>query len=236
EYPGQEGESIRALMKGLQKGGSPPEAFYNPAYVTGSLQFATPSTDALRVAIKHLIGEYVHLLSVEEILLLIERGIPVPVGIIAMRSLFTDHIQEMPNGTIAGGHGILLIDYDMDLVMRDHKGWFLFQNSWDTTWGDGGFGWISFDYLRCVDPGMGGMPYLLDAFGITGVLKPKYDVTKYTNQSKTVYMDGTDYILDQPAIIDPVTNRMLLPMRSLAEILGLMVEWDQSKAEATLLR
>jgi hypothetical protein len=41
-----------------------------------------------------------------------------------------------------GGHGLLLVGYDYDRKM------FKFKNSWDTDWGEGGYGWVTFDYVK----------------------------------------------------------------------------------------
>jgi hypothetical protein len=41
-----------------------------------------------------------------------------------------------------GGHGLLLVAYDFD------KKAFKFKNSWGDDWGDGGYGWMTFDYLK----------------------------------------------------------------------------------------
>lgn len=43
---------------------------------------------------------------------------------------------------IRGGHGLLLVGYDYD------KKAFKFKNSWGSSWGQSGFGWLTFDYLK----------------------------------------------------------------------------------------
>jgi hypothetical protein len=43
---------------------------------------------------------------------------------------------------IRGGHGLLLVGYDYD------KKAFKFKNSWSNTWGQSGYGWFTFDYLK----------------------------------------------------------------------------------------
>jgi len=40
-----------------------------------------------------------------------------------------------------GGHAICVVGYD------DAKKWFKFKNSWGKTWGDGGYGYMSYDYM-----------------------------------------------------------------------------------------
>jgi hypothetical protein len=41
-----------------------------------------------------------------------------------------------------GGHGILLVGHDYDQRL------FKFKNSWDTDWGQGGYGFMTFDYVK----------------------------------------------------------------------------------------
>jgi hypothetical protein len=43
---------------------------------------------------------------------------------------------------VRGGHGLLLVGYDYD------KKAFKFKNSWGSTWGENGYGWFTFDYLK----------------------------------------------------------------------------------------
>lgn len=46
-----------------------------------------------------------------------------------------------PRDNIIGSHCVLLIGYD------DNKRVFIFQNSWGTTWGDKGYGYLPYDYI-----------------------------------------------------------------------------------------
>jgi hypothetical protein len=41
-----------------------------------------------------------------------------------------------------GSHGILLVGYDYDRKLLK------FKNSWDSDWGEDGYGWMTFDYLK----------------------------------------------------------------------------------------
>ena len=46
-----------------------------------------------------------------------------------------------PSGSIIGGHAILFVGYD------DSKQLFKFKNSWGTSWGDNGYGYLSYKYF-----------------------------------------------------------------------------------------
>ena len=55
---------------------------------------------------------------------------------------------------IVGGHAIMAVGYNDSLVIKNTSpgavattGAFLIRNSWDTTWGDGGYGWLPYDYV-----------------------------------------------------------------------------------------
>lgn len=54
-----------------------------------------------------------------------------------------------------GGHAILIAGFDDDKVIHNPKdeqevtrGAFLFQNSWGSEWGESGFGWLPYEYVR----------------------------------------------------------------------------------------
>lgn len=49
---------------------------------------------------------------------------------------------------VLGGHAITLCGYDVMLVCPNATaGAFRFVNSWSAAWGEGGFGWLPFDYV-----------------------------------------------------------------------------------------
>jgi C1A family cysteine protease len=47
-----------------------------------------------------------------------------------------------------GGHAVMLCGYDEHRAIGGSKGAFLLRNSWSKGWGDGGYGWLPYDYVR----------------------------------------------------------------------------------------
>jgi C1A family cysteine protease len=54
---------------------------------------------------------------------------------------------------IEGGHAVVAVGYDDSLTVRnahggiETKGALLVRNSWGRSWGDGGYGWLPYDYV-----------------------------------------------------------------------------------------
>jgi len=49
---------------------------------------------------------------------------------------------------VDGGHAICAVGYDDTRVIEGSTGAFIFANSWGTVWGDAGFGYLPYDYVR----------------------------------------------------------------------------------------
>ena len=47
-----------------------------------------------------------------------------------------------------GGHAVVAVGYDNRRRFRSHKGALLVRNSWGEEWGDGGYGWLPYQYVR----------------------------------------------------------------------------------------
>ncbi len=52
-----------------------------------------------------------------------------------------------PTSKYRGGHAICAVGYDDNLMIGPDKGAVLIRNSWGTTWGDAGYGWLSYKYV-----------------------------------------------------------------------------------------
>ena len=52
-----------------------------------------------------------------------------------------------PGDSVQGGHAIVAIGYDDNRQIGDSVGALKIRNSWGTGWGEGGYGWLPYDYV-----------------------------------------------------------------------------------------
>jgi C1A family cysteine protease len=74
----------------------------------------------------------------------IEAGLPVAFGFTVYDTIDDETgVVSMPSRTSKseGGHAVFAVGYD------DKRGQLLFQNSWGKQWGDGGYGWLPYEYV-----------------------------------------------------------------------------------------
>jgi len=63
---------------------------------------------------------------------------PLPGGLIAFPA---------PNSHYRGGYAIVAAGYDDNLIIGNDRGALLVRNSWGPTWGNSGYGWMSYRYV-----------------------------------------------------------------------------------------
>lgn len=58
-----------------------------------------------------------------------------------------------PPESVRGGHAVVAVGYDDGKTIKNPnaggpktKGAFLIRNSWGSSWGDGGYGWLPYEY------------------------------------------------------------------------------------------
>jgi len=148
--PGSEGTYPRVAMKMLLNYGTPPESYwpYKPH------QADRPRSGAPKAALKYRVKAYARIRTLLEMKRSLVINGPFLAGVDVYESWFTDRVFKtglvpMPKKSeqYQGGHAICIVGYD------DNKGIFKFKNSWGKAWGDKGYGYLSYDYIRkyCVD-------------------------------------------------------------------------------------
>jgi C1A family cysteine protease len=145
-WPGIQGTAFRYAMRVLRKEGIPVEQGwnYNPR-VQGE-----PEKWAQSVANWYKCAAYWRITSLDELKSLLVKG-PIAIGIICFDEIFTptDGVVAMPKNKKRprGGHAIVTCGFS------DETKLIKFKNSWGTSWGKNGYGFISYDYFNayCLD-------------------------------------------------------------------------------------
>ena len=86
----------------------------------------------------------------------IADGFPIVFGFPVYRSIETvgaDFIIPLPGGNqdkLLGGHAVLAVGYDDDIRCpnQEERGALIIRNSWGSAWGDMGYGYLPYDYVR----------------------------------------------------------------------------------------
>ena len=140
-----EGSTIRDCINILYKDGVVPEFLY--PYVESKI-FNNPSEFLEKYSrfCKCLGFENISRKVIKQYLLLDN---PVLCGIKLFDSVYSDEVKNSgiinyseEYDKILGGHCIILVGFD------DSKKYYRFINSWGSTWGDKGFGYLPYDYIK----------------------------------------------------------------------------------------
>lgn len=98
-------------------------------------------------AIQDRIDKYEKLVNFDDILACLAEGFPVILGISIYESFESEVVAKtgivpmpLPNESMVGGHAILVVGYK-------NKS-FICQNSWGVNWGDKGFFYLPYDYIK----------------------------------------------------------------------------------------
>jgi C1A family cysteine protease len=100
-------------------------------------------------AVPYKITEYHRVLSIDLLKAALAEGLPVVIGIDVYESFESESatatgVIPMPNTSkeqLLGGHAICCAGYD------DSSNWVIFRNSWGTSWGDKGYGYLPYAYF-----------------------------------------------------------------------------------------
>lgn len=143
------GAYLRDGMKIMNKIGCAPEA--DMPYVESKFR-DKPSAQADANAAKYKLREYKRITSSADLLQALAEGYPVVLGATLYESYYDigkDGIFQMPKPgeRSIGRHAMLACGYKrINGVMH-----VLLRNSYGTSWGDKGYGWMPIDYIRSIN-------------------------------------------------------------------------------------
>ena len=144
-WPGEEGTSIRTAMHVLNRIGVPTEKAW--PYSDDKLDIGTPAHWATLISKWALIGTYYSVYNVDQAKIALHQDGPFVMGI----PCFYDFFFVGEDGVVSdpadgernyGGHALCVVGFD------DNKKQIKFKNSWSTSWGQKGYGYISYDYFN----------------------------------------------------------------------------------------
>jgi len=148
------GATIRNSVKSLVKYGTPRETKW--PYNISNYK-VNPSTDCYTEASTLQAITYVALYTLDDIKTALYGGLPVDFGFNVYDSIYDSDTGPIPYPTsfeeLLGGHAVLAVGYDDNKVITNHRtgatttGALLIRNSWGTTWGSYGYGWLPYQYV-----------------------------------------------------------------------------------------
>jgi len=78
-------------------------------------------------------------------------GLPFMFGFVVYKSIYSAKGGKIPfpttNDPTVGGHAIVAVGYDDNMMIGNKKGAFIIRNSWGTSWGDSGYGYLPYEYF-----------------------------------------------------------------------------------------
>lgn len=144
-WPNEEGTSIRCAMQVLKKIGIPCER----AYPYSDKYKGSPESWAKLIAKWGLIDSYWRCNGLSDLKVALNNS-PVVIGIACFREIFYATESSPPGlvqypsnpNEVLGGHAICVVGYN------DNTSLVKFKNSWGTSWGDDGYGYLSYKYIK----------------------------------------------------------------------------------------
>lgn len=240
--PNQEGTYPRVAMKVLKDIGICKEKLMPYGKMNNPLPLNT--VEAMQDAKNYRIGAYARIQTIPELKQAIFQQGPVLAALMVMESIanvgsdgFVPAPGDVRNDRFLGGHAMCVVGWDDNLSNGKHIGYFRVRNSWGTDWGDNGYCWVPYDYFTWRDADMG-MPLWMESWSSVDVILPTKEAQKIELWigKKQAIVDGVAVHLDQAPAIEPSTNRTIVPIRFISEIMGFKVGWEAATRKVTITR
>ena len=143
------GARIGDGMEVLKDLGVCEEKYHKSIPGTSKDVFVKPDTKAMVSALSYRISEYTSVPNLDQLLIALASSNPVVIGIPIYKSIESHSVNKtgiIPTPKrkeeLLGGHAVVACGYDKKKKMVR------FHNSWGIKWGDGGYGYAPFDYLK----------------------------------------------------------------------------------------
>lgn len=152
---GSGGGSLRETLKALVRFGAPPEQFWPydaalaeqmPDAFAYGFRAEFSGIRYLRLDARQQSGSR----TLELVLSFLAAGIPCTVGFPVNSGVSRAAELAFPTvyDTILSGHALCAVGYDDRMRIRSDRGALLVRNSWGAEWGEAGYGWLPYSFIR----------------------------------------------------------------------------------------